>query len=292
MKVYLDAGLKQLASKLHHGSTYRILTDCTKFAVTHRFLLQVWEAMLRYQVSSFLSVSDKIIDCKTSFEHILDDIFSSMNINSVDEANNCDIDSLWTQICSQKIEIFSAFSNDLLSEFTNWRYDQSSKSDTFSFWDSFIHTDFLNYLGFYMFLQLPRAICDADGIPEKGQKSWATSVFKKMYPVSFISSLPPTPLNTDIAYVIDGMFIINTISLSVHKTFLDYARFLFDKWVVRPHFQFKATEVHLVFDHPNRQGTSPKDIERSRRDITDQTIEFDQYFRAVPNICKSEIFKF
>ncbi|CAG2225472.1 unnamed protein product [Mytilus edulis] len=120
------------------------------------------------------------------------------------------------------------------------------------------------------------AICDADGIPEKGQKSWATSVFKKMYPVSFISSLPPPPLNTDIAYVIDGMFIINTIPLSVHKTFLDYARFLFDKWVVRPHFQFKATEVHLVFDHPNRQGTSPKDIERSRRDITDQTIEFDK----------------
>lgn len=32
------------------------------------------------------------------------------------------------------------------------------------------------------FLQLPRAICDADVIPEKGQKSWATSVFKKLYP--------------------------------------------------------------------------------------------------------------
>ncbi|CAC5358619.1 unnamed protein product [Mytilus coruscus] len=150
MKVYLDAGLKQLASKLHHGSTYRILTDCTKFAVTHRFLLQVWEAMLRYQVNSFLTVSDKIIDCKTSFEHILDDIFSSLNLNSVDEANNCNIDSLWTEICSKKIEIFSAFSNDLLSEFRNWRYDQSSKSDTFSFWDSFIHTDFMNYLGFYV----------------------------------------------------------------------------------------------------------------------------------------------
>ncbi|CAC5398301.1 unnamed protein product [Mytilus coruscus] len=106
------------------------------------------------------------------------------------------------------------------------------------------------------FLQLPRAICDADGIPEK--------------------SLPPPPLDTDTAYIIDGMFIINTIPLSVHKTFLDYAGFLFDKWVVRPHFQFKATDVHLVFDHPNRQGTSPKDIERSRRDITDQTVEFDQ----------------
>ncbi|VDI81449.1 Hypothetical predicted protein [Mytilus galloprovincialis] len=42
------------------------------------------------------------------------------------------------------------------------------------------------------------------------------------------------------------------------------------------YFLFKATEVHLVFDHPNRQGTSPKDIERSRGDITDETIEFDK----------------
>ncbi|VDI64212.1 Hypothetical predicted protein [Mytilus galloprovincialis] len=127
---------------------------------------------------------------------------------------------------------------------------------------------------------------------KKVKKSWATSVFKKMYPVSFISSLPPPPLNTDIAYVIDGMFIINTIPLSVHKTFLDYARFLFDKWVVRPHFQFKATEVHLVFDHPNRQGTSPKDIERSRRDISDQTVEFDQLSPAtdLPSNWRSFLF--
>jgi hypothetical protein len=31
-------------------------------------------------------------------------------------------------------------------------------------------------------LQLPRAICDAEGIPEKGKKSSAVSVFKSLYP--------------------------------------------------------------------------------------------------------------
>ncbi|CAC5372949.1 unnamed protein product [Mytilus coruscus] len=471
MKVYLDAGLKQLVSKLHHGSTYRILTDCTKFAVTHRFLLQVWEALLRYQVNSFLTVSDKIIDCKTSFEHILDDIFSSLNLNSVDEANNCNIDSLWTEICSKKIEIFSAFSNDLLSEFRNWRYEQSSKSDTFSFWDSFIHTDFMNYLGFYVAIRtrnwelrnaclkqlaclfhafdrhnylrmIPYHLADLQNFPPDvldffqkrcfsvsisgenyfsvaldeahemqinlktknalnsfSQSSLATLTYYLPYRAETLDNLKTqlgfnrdSPHHTEmtVPYVQlqernideyfsqlehstlyisddkknlfwtlmqqtntasskkapprrrrnlitvsapkvtvskqkkeikdqktvisclrkkiafskftnkavsdldqflqlpraicdadgipekDGMFIINTIPLSVHKTFLDYAGFLFDKWVVRPHFQFKATEVHLVFDHPNRQGTSPKDIERSRRDITDQTVEFDQ----------------
>jgi hypothetical protein len=31
------------------------------------------------------------------------------------------------------------------------------------------------------FLQLPRAICDTEGIPEKGKKSSAVSVFKSLY---------------------------------------------------------------------------------------------------------------
>jgi hypothetical protein len=42
--------------------------------------------------------------------------------------------------------------------------------------------------------------------------------------------------------------------------------FLFQRWVTRSQFQFKASEIHIIFDHPNRHGISPKDIERSRRD--------------------------
>ena len=42
MKIYLDAGLKPFVTKFHHGSTYRILTDCIKFSVTHRFFTQVY----------------------------------------------------------------------------------------------------------------------------------------------------------------------------------------------------------------------------------------------------------
>lgn len=110
------------------------------------------------------------------------------------------------------------------------------------------------------FQQLPRAICDTNGIPLKGQKSWATSVFKKMYPDSFILQVLPREPNPT-AYIINGMFIINIIPLSIHKSFSDYASFLFDKWIVRPHHQFNATEVHLIFDHPNRKGTSPNDLE-------------------------------
>ena len=92
-----------------------------------------------------------------------------------------------------------------------------------------------------------------------------------MYPDSFISQVPPSST----AFIIDGMFIINTIPLAVHKTFSDYICFLFDKWVSRPQKQFQATEIHLVFDDPNRHGLSPKDLERSRRDQRAQVYEYD-----------------
>jgi hypothetical protein len=65
-------------------------------------------------------------------------------------------------------------------------------------------------------------------------------VFTKMYPDSYILQVPPREPHPT-AYIIDGMFIINIIPLSIHKSFSDYASFLFDKWIVRPHHQFKSS---------------------------------------------------
>ena len=114
---------------------------------------------------------------------------------------------------------------------------------------------------------LPRAISDANGIPENGQKYAALQIFESLYKEAFVSFLPDSKNeNTCIAVIIEGMFIINTSPLSTHKTFDDYAEFLFQRWVTRSQFQFKASEIHIIFDHPNRHGISPKDIERSRRD--------------------------
>jgi hypothetical protein len=113
---------------------------------------------------------------------------------------------------------------------------------------------------------LPRAISDANGIPENGQKYAALQIFESLYKEAFVSFLPDSKNeNTCTAVIIEGMFIINTSPLSTHKTFDDYAEFLFQRWVTRFQFQFKASEIHIIFDHPNRHGISPKDIERFRR---------------------------
>ncbi|CAG2204296.1 unnamed protein product [Mytilus edulis] len=120
------------------------------------------------------------------------------------------------------------------------------------------------------FLQLPRALCDAEGIPEKGQKATAANVFKNIYSDAFLLQVPKAPVSSKTTVIIDGMFIINTSPLASHQTFGDYGDFLFNRWIIKYYNQYTANEVHLLFDDPNRNGVSPKDIERTRRNTVVQ----------------------
>jgi hypothetical protein len=81
IKLYFDAGLKQLATKCHHGSTLRILTNCSKLCVTHRFLLEASETILRQQVKIFLTyISDDFIAFQNNFDNIIYDIISTLDL--------------------------------------------------------------------------------------------------------------------------------------------------------------------------------------------------------------------
>ncbi|CAC5366291.1 unnamed protein product [Mytilus coruscus] len=136
IKVYLDAGLKQLASRFHHGSTFRILTECSKFSVTHRFLTQVWEAILKLQISKFLSGSQNFNQYQESFNDIISDILSSLDVHVPLDQNLCNKE-LWNETCNKKDSIFSIFTDEMLEDFNTWREQEKLKSQTFSFWDSF-----------------------------------------------------------------------------------------------------------------------------------------------------------
>ncbi|XP_066282530.1 uncharacterized protein [Branchiostoma lanceolatum] len=115
------------------------------------------------------------------------------------------------------------------------------------------------------FLELPRAISNADALPYKSNKSNATSFFRNRYPAIF-SFLPPSNVQLE-CVILEGMFLINVSPLGSHKTFFDYALFLFRQWML-PFFESGAKEIHLLFDDPNRNGFTPKDIERQRRDTS------------------------
>ncbi|KAJ8036249.1 hypothetical protein HOLleu_20166 [Holothuria leucospilota] len=115
------------------------------------------------------------------------------------------------------------------------------------------------------FLCLPRAICTTDQLPVKASKASAANEYQKRYPDSFSSCFSSVENDPTCCYIVEGMFLINCPPLRIHTTFQEYANFLYRRWVQKAIYQFKAKEIHIVFDHPQRHGPSPKDIERDRR---------------------------
>ena len=117
-------------------------------------------------------------------------------------------------------------------------------------------------------IELPRALATSDGNPTKGTKANSTKVYEKRYesvsPPIFRTSLPQTW--TPDAVIIEGMFLINVVPWSAHKTFGDYGDFLIRQHI-QSHFRNGATEVHLLFDDPESQVQSPKFFERKCRDL-------------------------
>ena len=113
------------------------------------------------------------------------------------------------------------------------------------------------------YLELPRAICDPNGLPHKGQKSYATTFLEKRYKNVITSALPAGWVADSV--VLEGMFLINATPLVTHKTMKDYSNFLIRRFAV-PHLHRGVKEVHIVFDCAGLSLRTPKEFEQSRRD--------------------------
>ena len=120
-------------------------------------------------------------------------------------------------------------------------------------------------------LQYPLSICDNDGNPLKGQKSYTTQSLQARYkessPPVFTTELPsgwrPQCVLTE------GMFLINTAPLGSHKTSAEYASFLLRRHAIS-HFLKGSEEVHVIFDNPGRLADTPKYFEQKRCDTVTQ----------------------
>lgn len=118
--------------------------------------------------------------------------------------------------------------------------------------------------------QYPRAICDENGLPQKGTKSVWKDKLKKRYPgpnMQVVFDMLPSQWIPD-AVILDGMFLINCKPLRTTATIKDYGLFMFDTFL-RPHYQANVKEVHLLFDTPGLSsglGFNPKVFEQTRRD--------------------------
>ena len=114
------------------------------------------------------------------------------------------------------------------------------------------------------YLELPRAISDPHGKAHTGVKSYATKWLEKRYEKIVMCTLPSEWI-PDVV-LLEGMFLIQTSPLSTHHSMSEYSSFLFRRFAL-PHFIHGSMEVHILFDNPGRQPSSPKSLEQRRRDL-------------------------
>ncbi len=144
-RLFWDAGLHKLGELFHKGSTLTSLENSHDFRKNHRFLLQVWEAMFRRQISKFFewrksnstlcSFTQENIECE------LIDLIKSLNCDN----NYSDVQDFVAQQALLKQKLVG-----LEEEFKDFREQMSNLDKTFRFWDSFVHKDCLYYIGLHL----------------------------------------------------------------------------------------------------------------------------------------------
>ena len=110
------------------------------------------------------------------------------------------------------------------------------------------------------YIALPRALVDEYGFPHKANKSGPTNFSKNRYSTHHIIEFPKNW--TPDAVLLEGMFMIQTTPI---LGIVDYCQLLAN-WFVLPHFKNGVKQVHVIFDCPNTNNKSPKEIERNKRD--------------------------
>ncbi len=80
------------------------------------------------------------------------------------------------------------------------------------------------------YLELPRAICDPNGTPHKGQKSYTTKWLEKRI---ILNNMPSGWKPNTV--VLEGMFLINVTPLGTHSTMKEYADFLIRRFALWRH---------------------------------------------------------
>ena len=114
------------------------------------------------------------------------------------------------------------------------------------------------------YIELPRALANADGIPRKGKKSGTTTALENRYKGQVVTNTFPPRWIPDLV-ILEGMFIINTTPLPSHSNMWNYTTFLLKRFLSQ-YSRLGVPEIHVVFDDPGRLKNHPKAIERARRD--------------------------
>ena len=145
MKIFWDAGLKDVAKLSHKQSTLRGLASCSNFKHTHRFILQVYEAILMLQFNTFLSYKS---DNDPSFSNEMfmqkiKDVVSCLEIQDGDCFG-------FPRFIEAQQKFFIENVKPVKEEFVKFCHQMSDTYETFKFWHQFLVKDCLCYINLWL----------------------------------------------------------------------------------------------------------------------------------------------
>ena len=149
MKIYFDAGLKELVELFHHGILAKVVSQATSFDKTHQFLVQVWEAFYRFEIQYFIKNFDENLN-----DLNLDTDAMILNIQSIFDIVSKHLDKV--DSTSKIIQVFDDLidKNSVLEDKFIKFYDHlCEKSKTWQFWHNFVHRDCIAYISLYTSLR-------------------------------------------------------------------------------------------------------------------------------------------
>ena len=147
MKIFWDAGLKDVAKLKHKSATFQKLSTCSNFKRTHRFLLQVFEALYIYKIKTFLAQRGQSEDgSKFSSDAILNLVKEVVvKLDGVDD-NFLDIN----EFMERQKNFEKTLLPGLISEFEAWSSLMATRYKTFAFWERFLQHDMFYYIQLFL----------------------------------------------------------------------------------------------------------------------------------------------
>lgn len=146
MKIYDEAGLKELVYGYHKGAAATIILEGNSFDKTLSFLLEAWEAIYRHQISTFLEYHSKTHpEMAESDIKLFEVIQNQLHEWTTHKQNN----HTWESFADSS-QTLTSLLGELREQFQEFRLKRCEEDETFRLWDQFIHVECMPYFGLYL----------------------------------------------------------------------------------------------------------------------------------------------
>ncbi|CAG2218346.1 unnamed protein product [Mytilus edulis] len=209
MKLYLDAGLKELIELFHHGAVGASVMQATNFDKTHHFLMQVWEAFYLQQISAIFKYAE---------ENDLNDQSEENYIKKVSFI-------LQNQELSQdeKIQQHLALMSHFSLQFKNLCCRLSEQNENWKFWLDFIHYHGFIYVSYFLSIRSGNWHLRNYCLKHVAKTTQITDCkfYSRLLPFH-IADLKSFPKST-IEHFEEGGWVVNILGRNMHSQGLDEA---------------------------------------------------------------------